>query len=61
MTDARHVPWPKRPDGTNMTIGEMSPEDERAQLKAAALRWADKYGRSPELAVQLVLAKHGML
>lgn len=30
--------WPKRADGSNMTIGEMSPEDRRAQVKASTAR-----------------------
>jgi hypothetical protein len=61
MTDTPHVPWPKRPDGSNMTLGEMSPEDRRAQLKAAAERFKAKHARELAPAVQLVLAKHDML
>lgn len=38
MDDPLHVPWPKRPDGSNMTMGEMTPEQRRAQWKAAVLR-----------------------
>lgn len=34
--------WPKRPDGSNMEIGEMQPEDRKRLLKAAALRWKAK-------------------
>lgn len=30
--------WPKRPDGTNQTIGEMSEEDRRRILAEAAAR-----------------------
>lgn len=30
--------WPKREDGSNMTIGEMSQEDRRAQMSAANAR-----------------------
>lgn len=30
--------WPKHSDGSNMTIGEMSPEDRRTQFKASAIR-----------------------
>jgi len=33
MTD-----WPKHPDGTNKTIGEMTPEESRPLLRAAFLR-----------------------
>jgi hypothetical protein len=31
--------WPKRPDGSNMTVGEMSPQDRRAQMEAANARF----------------------
>ena len=34
MTD-----WPTHPDGTNMTIGEMSKEDRERILTAAKARW----------------------
>ena len=30
--------WPKRPDGTNKTMGEMTPEERREQMEAAVLR-----------------------
>ena len=30
--------WPKRPDGTNMTMGEMTPEQRREQWRLAAKR-----------------------
>lgn len=38
--DAEHIPtpWPKRPDGTNKTMGEMTREERRAQWKDAAER-----------------------
>lgn len=39
MADEFRVPWPTRPDGSNMTMGEMTPEQRRAQWKAAAIRW----------------------
>lgn len=30
--------WPKHPDGSNKTIGEMTPEEARPLLRAAFLR-----------------------
>lgn len=30
--------WPKRADGLNMTVGEMSPDDRRAQVAASVNR-----------------------
>jgi hypothetical protein len=30
--------WPKRPDGSNMTVGEMTPEDARRVTREAAER-----------------------
>jgi hypothetical protein len=30
--------WPKRPDGSNMTMGEMTPEQRREQMRLAAQR-----------------------
>lgn len=30
--------WPKRPDGTNMTMGEMTKEQRREQTRAAVGR-----------------------
>lgn len=33
------LPWPTHPDGTNMTIGEMSREDKDRILAAAKARW----------------------
>jgi hypothetical protein len=27
--------WPKRPDGTNKTMGEMTPEERKAQVQAS--------------------------
>lgn len=31
--------WPKHPDGTNMTLGEMPTEDRKRIMKAAAERY----------------------
>ena len=36
--DLPTVSWPKRADGSNMTIGEMSPADRRAQVAASCHR-----------------------
>jgi hypothetical protein len=30
--------WPKRADGTNMTMGEMTPEQQREQVRASVGR-----------------------
>lgn len=30
--------WPKRPDGSNKTVGEMTPEEKRAAFQGAAQR-----------------------
>lgn len=39
MTTAQTTPvWPKRADGSNMTIAEMSPDDRHAQMSAANAR-----------------------
>jgi hypothetical protein len=38
MNAAATPEWPKRADGSNMTIGEMSPEDRRAQVAASTAR-----------------------
>lgn len=41
--------WPKHPNGTNKTIGEMTPEESRPLLRAAFLR--SKLGQpTPECA-----------
>ena len=61
MTDTLHVPWPKRPDGSNMSIGEMSPEDRKAQLRAAAERFKAKHAKDLPAAVELALLKRDML
>lgn len=38
-SEAAEAPvWPTHADGSNMTIGEMSPQDRRAQVKAAVAR-----------------------
>lgn len=29
------TPWPTRPDGSNKTMGEMTPDEQRAQWKDA--------------------------
>lgn len=34
--------WPKHPDGRNMRLGEMTPEERRAQIKASVQRIADR-------------------
>lgn len=61
MADETHIPWPKRPDDSNMSLGEMSPEDRRAQMKAVAKRFKAKYAKDLAPAVQIVLAKHDIL
>lgn len=38
MTDSPDN-WPKHPDGTNMTVGEMSEEDRRRIMREAAERY----------------------
>lgn len=35
--------WPKRPDGSNMTVGEMTPEDRKRVLREAAERAAARW------------------
>lgn len=35
--------WPKRPDGSNMSIGEMTPEDARRVMREAAERFKAKF------------------
>ncbi|WP_165899761.1 hypothetical protein [Borborobacter arsenicus] len=47
MTD-----WPKRADGTNKTIGEMTEEERRPILRAAFLR--SKMAAVPALAYRIV-------
>lgn len=46
--------WPKRPDGTNKTMGEMTPEERREQFEAAAQRLKAEL-ESPEM--QRVIAE----
>lgn len=39
MTEELHsTPWPKRPDGTNKTMGEMTADEQKAQWKASSER-----------------------
>ena len=47
MTD-----WPKHPDGQNMKMGEMTPEQRREQWKAAVARVKANIER-PEMQAQL--------
>lgn len=47
------IDWPKHPDGRNMKMGEMTPEQRRAQWKAAAERFKAEVER-PEMQAQLV-------
>jgi hypothetical protein len=35
----KQIPWPRRPDGTKMTMGEMTPWQRREQLAASAKRF----------------------
>jgi hypothetical protein len=39
MTDEALDDWPKHPDGTNMTMGEMQPEDRKRIWNEAAARY----------------------
>ena len=43
---ALHVAWPKREDGSNKSLGEMTPEERRAQLKAAVERFKVKHAQA---------------
>lgn len=38
-----HVEWPMHADGGHKTIGEMTPDERRAQTAAAARRLAAEY------------------
>lgn len=58
MTNAKHTPgpsWPRHPDGTNKTIGEMTEEERRPLLRAAFLRsrlevvWPDAFATKSEV------------
>jgi hypothetical protein len=40
--DPLHVEWPKHPDGSNRTIGEMTRDEARAQTGAACRRLAEE-------------------
>jgi hypothetical protein len=43
--DPLHVEWPKHPDGSNKTIGEMTRDEARAQTGAACRRLAAEFNR----------------
>lgn len=49
------VAWPKRPDGSNMTIGEMTPQQKREQFGAAALRVEAEF-RTPSMRAAIARA-----
>lgn len=38
MTKHLDTPWPSHPDGRRKTVGEMTPEERKAQFKDAAHR-----------------------
>lgn len=38
MTEPQHVKWPKHPDGRSKKYGEMTAEQQRAQIKAVCER-----------------------
>lgn len=50
--------WPKRADGSNMTMGEMTPEQRRHQMKLAAER-AKKRFENPAMADKIAAAIDG--
>ena len=54
MSNELHIPWPTRPDGSNMSIGEMSPEDRKAQIAAAARRFQVKHGKQLHEALKVL-------
>lgn len=35
--------WPKRPDGSNMSVGEMTSEDRKRVMRDAAQRFKEKW------------------
>lgn len=42
--------WPTHPDGTNKTVGEMTKEERREVMRAAAERMAAKFNSAEALA-----------
>jgi hypothetical protein len=50
-----NAPWPKRPDGSNKTMGEMTPAERRAQFTAACQRLKAEFER-PEVQAALQAA-----
>ena len=53
--------WPKRPDGSNMTIGEMTPEQRREQFRRSVLRIKAEFEHpATQAKIQAVLDGHNV-
>jgi hypothetical protein len=47
--------WPKRPDGSNMSVGEMTPEQRRAVF-GEAVRQTKRYFERPDVRAGIAAA-----